>query len=172
MKAGRFISNNEAVTGNIEMALQIKKAILNVLAATALSATASVVMGSSAAQATVHSVVAKVDISDQRMRVFVNGVRVHTFKVSTAGKGYRTPTGSWKPYRMHKMWYSRKYDNAPMPHSVFYNGGYAVHATNAIKRLGRPASHGCVRLHPSSARKFFKLVLAAGRANTRIIVQR
>ncbi|MEM7302704.1 MAG: L,D-transpeptidase [Pseudomonadota bacterium] len=124
------------------------------------------------ADASVRTVVAKVDISDQRMRVYVNGIHKHTFKVSTAARGYRTPVGTWKPYRMHKMWYSRKYDNAPMPHSVFYNGGYAVHATNAIRRLGRPASHGCVRLHPDNARKFFKLVLAAGRANTTIRVTR
>ena len=154
------------------MALPNKKCLFNIVAAAAFSITASIAVGTQAAHANVRNVVAQVDISDQRMHVFVNGVQIHTFKVSTAGKGYRTPTGSWKPYRMHKMWYSRKYNNAPMPHSVFYNGGYAVHATTAIKRLGRPASHGCVRLHPTNARKFFKLVLAAGRANTKIVVKR
>lgn len=124
----------------------------------------------STAQATTYRVSAKVDISEQRMRVFVNGVHKQTFKVSTAGKGYRTPTGSWKPTRMHKMWYSRKYNMAPMPHSIFFYGGYAVHATESIGRLGRPASHGCIRLHPKNARKFFNLVMAAGRANTKITI--
>lgn len=118
----------------------------------------------------VREVVARVDISDQRMYVSINGEEVHSFTVSTAGRGYVTPTGSWTPTRMHRMWYSRKYNNAPMPHSIFFHKGYAVHATDQISRLGNPASHGCVRLHPDDARAFFALVMEAGRANTRIIV--
>ena len=59
---------------------------------------------------------------------------------------------------------------SPMPHSVFFNGGYAVHATNAVKRLGTPASHGCVRLHPNDAADFYKLVQAFGSANTSIVI--
>ena len=81
-----------------------------------------------------------------------------------------TPTGAFKPTRLHEMWYSKKYDNAPMPHSVFFNGGYAVHATYAISRLGRPASHGCVRLHPTAAADFYRLVEIFGPANTRIVI--
>lgn len=150
------------------MAKSIKNKIAEfaVIASLSIAGAATV----SPADATVFDVAAKIDISEQRMRVFVNGVHTQTFKVSTAGRGYVTPTGSWKPTRMHKMWYSRKYDMAPMPHSIFFYGGYAVHATNAIKRLGRPASHGCIRLHPKNARKLFKLVLAAGRANTKITI--
>lgn len=117
-------------------------------------------------------VVAKVDISEQRMHVFVNGRRQYTFKVSTGARGYVTPTGTWKPKRMHKMWYSRKYDNAPMPHSVFFHRGYAVHATNQISRLGRPASHGCIRLHPRNARMFFNTVKRHGMHNTRVTITR
>jgi lipoprotein-anchoring transpeptidase ErfK/SrfK len=90
-------------------------------------------------------------------------------KVST-DKAHITPTGSFKPTRMHEMWYSKKYDNAPMPHSVFFSGGYAVHATYAIKRLGHPASHGCVRLHPDNAADFYQLVEAFGAANPRILI--
>jgi lipoprotein-anchoring transpeptidase ErfK/SrfK len=71
---------------------------------------------------------------------------------------------------MHEMWYSTKYDDAPMPHAVFFSGGYAVHATDAIKRLGRPASHGCVRLHPNDAADFFTLVKTFGPSNTRIVI--
>lgn len=115
-------------------------------------------------------VVAKIDKSEQRMRVFVRGKRVHTWKVSTAARGYRTPVGTWKPVRIHKMWYSRKYNNSPMPHSIFFYGGYAVHGTYQVKALGRPASHGCVRLHPSNARKLYSLVARYGLGNTRIVV--
>jgi len=116
-------------------------------------------------------IVARVDVSKQTMTVFENGVVAYSWKVSTGAKGYSTPRGSWRPTRMHKMWYSRKYDNSPMPHSIFFRGGYAVHGTDKIKSLGRPASHGCVRLHPSNARALFRLVKAYGPGNTRIIVQ-
>ena len=92
------------------------------------------------------------------MEVLVDGRPTFEWKVSTARKGYVTPTGSYKPTRLEEMWYSRKYDNSPMPHSVFFHGGYAVHATNAIKRLGTPASHGCIRLHPNDAADFYQLV--------------
>jgi lipoprotein-anchoring transpeptidase ErfK/SrfK len=125
---------------------------------------------SEADEAPIRSVVARVDISDQRMYVSVNGEERYVFTVSTAGRGYVTPTGSWKPYRMHTMWHSRKYHNAPMAHSIFFYGGYAVHATDQLKRLGTPASHGCVRLHPADASTLFSMVLKAGRANTEIVI--
>ena len=115
--------------------------------------------------------VTRVDVSDQEMKVYLDGELLHIWKVSTGGKGYVTPTGSWKPYRMHTMWYSRKYDNAPMPHSIFYDGGYAIHATPHIKRLGRPASHGCVRLHPENAELLFRLAKEVGRDNMQVVVQ-
>ncbi|MEM8685788.1 MAG: L,D-transpeptidase [Pseudomonadota bacterium] len=109
---------------------------------------------------------AKIDLSKQRMNVVVNGEVVHSWKISSGRRGYTTPTGSYYPYRMHKMWYSRKYDNAPMPHAVFFRGGYAVHGTKSISRLGRPASHGCIRLHPANAKKFYDLVRQHGRNRT------
>lgn len=152
------------------MAFNIHHTFIRFAAAVALSFTVFAVHAP--AQAKIQKITAKVDISEQRMKVYVNGVHKQTFKVSTGAKGYITPTGSWKPTRMHKMWYSRKYDMAPMPHSVFFYRGYAVHATNAVKRLGRPASHGCIRLHPKNARQFFNLVMAAGRANTSITIQK
>jgi len=117
-----------------------------------------------------NKIVAQIDISEQRMNVLVDGRPTFEWKVSTAGKGYVTPTGSFKPTRMHEMWYSRKYDNAPMPHSVFFHGGYAVHATNQVKRLGQPASHGCIRLHPNDAADFYQLVEAFGASNTSIVI--
>ena len=116
-------------------------------------------------------VVASIDISSQRMKVTVNGRHYASWKVSTAGRGYRTPTGTWRPKWMAKMHYSRKYNNSPMPHSIFFYGGYAIHGTTEIRSLGRPASHGCVRLHPNHAKVLFGLV-KANRAATRIRVVR
>jgi lipoprotein-anchoring transpeptidase ErfK/SrfK len=116
--------------------------------------------------------VARIDISDQTMTVIKNGRVAYSWRVSTARKGYRTPLGTFRPTRMHKMWYSRKYDNAPMPHSIFFYGGYAIHGTDQLKSLGRPASHGCVRLHPSNARVLFDLVRAYGAGSTKIVVVR
>src|SRR5215218_4958323 len=60
----------------------------------------------------------------------------------------RTPAGSYYVQRMERMWYSRKYHMSPMPHALFFEGGLAIHGTSAIRQLGRPASHGCVRLSP------------------------
>lgn len=116
--------------------------------------------------------VAHIDISSQTMTVSSHGRTVYVWKVSTARSGYRTPTGSYRPTVLRRMWYSRKYDNSPMPHSVFFRGGYAIHGTGAIKRLGSPASHGCVRLHPSNAATLFSMIKRTGAKNTRIVITR
>ncbi len=139
------------------------KFILTAVAALIISFAAT---GKSAAS----QLIAHIDVSAQTMTVKKNGITLHQWPVSTARKGYRTPRGSWRPTRMHKMWYSRKYDMSPMPYSIFYHGGYAIHGTNAVKRLGRPASHGCVRLHTSNAKQLYSLVRQSGPGNTRIIV--
>jgi hypothetical protein len=114
------------------------------------------------------AVVAHIDKGKQTMRVSVNGRHMYTWKVSTAAYSFHTPSGSYRPKRMHTMWRSRKYHNSPMPHSIFFKGGYAVHGTGSVSRLGRPASHGCVRLHPANAKKLFNLVRQHGMANSRI----
>ncbi len=113
-------------------------------------------------------VIAKIDISSQRMSVTVDGRHYATWKVSTGRRGYRTPRGTYRPKWLARMHYSRKYDMSPMPHSIFFLGGYAIHGTNYTRRLGRPASHGCVRLHPRHARELFSLVRRHGMRNTRI----
>jgi len=123
-----------------------------------------------AAPAMASSIEARIDLSSQRMKVYVDGRQRYSWPVSTARSGYRTPTGTFRPQRLERMWYSRKYHMSPMPHSIFFLGGYAIHGTDAISRLGRPASHGCVRLHPSNAATLFSLVRASG--NTRIVVTR
>jgi lipoprotein-anchoring transpeptidase ErfK/SrfK len=109
-----------------------------------------------------------IDISSQTMTVSVDGWYYATWKVSTARDGYWTPRGSFRPWGLKRMYYSRKYDNSPMPYSVFFKGGYAIHGTGSIRSLGRPASHGCIRLHPSNAATLYDLVREYGRHNTRI----
>ena len=126
------------------------------------------VLGASQAEA---SVFARIDLSSQRMFVSVNGVPTYSWAVSTARRGYRTPVGNFRPIRMHRRYYSRRYAGAAMPYSVFFYGGYAIHGTDKISQLGRPASHGCVRLHPSHAATLFNLINRHGRANSRIQVR-
>lgn len=109
-----------------------------------------------------------IDLTDQRMNVSENGSVVHTWPISSGRSGYRTPNGSFRPTWMSKMHYSRKYDNAPMPHAVFFTGGFAIHGTYATGMLGRPASHGCVRLSPANAKTLFNMVSRHGRAQTQI----
>lgn len=111
-----------------------------------------------------------VDISDQKMFVSVDGKPSLEFDVSTGRKGYTTPTGRYGVERMYRKYHSRKYDGAPMPYSIFFHDGFAIHGTTDIKRLGTIASHGCVRLHPDNAKALFELVKDAGAANTTIRV--
>jgi len=117
-------------------------------------------------------VLARVDLSDQRMFVYVEGRLVHTWAVSTGRGRMATPTGQWNAAWLSPRHRSKKYNNAPMPWSVFYYNGYAIHGTTDIKRLGRPASHGCVRLHPDNAKLFFQLVKDYGMESTLISVVR
>ena len=124
----------------------------------------------SSASALAAKLVAKIDLSSQTMVVSQNGVVKYKWPVSTGRKGYSTPTGSYSAKWLSRHHRSRKYNNAPMPYAVFFRGGYAVHATYETKRLGRPASHGCVRLHPDNAAKFFSLVQKNGNSNTRIVI--
>lgn len=133
----------------------LRKSILCGLAAAFLGFAA----GEAAAGVTV-----RIDNSAQRMRVYVDGGLAAIWPVSTARPGYRTPPGVYRVRRMERMWYSRKYDMSPMPHALFFRGGYAIHGTYSIRQLGRPASHGCVRLHPANARALFGLVQAYGGA--------
>jgi lipoprotein-anchoring transpeptidase ErfK/SrfK len=122
-------------------------------------------MAASAAQ-----LIARVDVSSQTMTVSYGGEVLHNWAVSTGRKGFYTPRGAWRPQRMATMWRSRKYDNAPMPYSVFFTGGFAVHGTSHVKSLGRPASHGCVRLQTKNAARFYALVQQVGRKNTKIVI--
>lgn len=100
-----------------------------------------------------------ITISKSRQRMIVHSSEgSYSWPVSTARRGYYTPTGSFRPYSLQPMHYSRKYENAPMPHSIFFSGGYAIHATPHTGNLGRPASHGCVRLSPGNAATLYGIV--------------
>jgi lipoprotein-anchoring transpeptidase ErfK/SrfK len=115
-------------------------------------------------------VVAKVNVAQQKMVVTVNGKIKHVWNVSTGKRGFITPRGTYAPKHMAKKYYSKKYYNSPMPYSIFFKGGYAVHGTNALSKLGAPASHGCIRLATGNAARLFSLVQQHGRGAARIVI--
>eukprot|EP01037_Dinobryon_pediforme_P002562 gene2563-2601_t len=105
-----------------------------------------------------------IDMSTQTMHVRAAGGESYDWPVSTAGRGYITPHGTFGVQSMQTMHRSRKYHNSPMPHSIFFSGGFAIHGTTAEAHLGRPASHGCVRLSRANAATLFALVKREGGA--------
>jgi hypothetical protein len=118
----------------------------------------------------------KVDITinkvSQKMTVRVDGKVKHVWPVSTGTSGYDTPSGSFRPFRLEEDHFSAEWDNAPMPHSIFFTGeGHAIHGTDYVGSLGRRASHGCVRLAPGNASKLFALVRQSGFKNTSISIK-
>jgi lipoprotein-anchoring transpeptidase ErfK/SrfK len=115
-------------------------------------------------------VVAHVSIAAQEMKVYHEGRLLYTWPVSTAKAGKITPAGTYEPEFLSRHHRSRRYNNAPMPFAIFYDGNYAIHGTDQVKRLGNPASHGCVRLHPDNAKILFEMVKAEGMENTRVVI--
>jgi hypothetical protein len=116
------------------------------------------------------NVVVTIDKSTQRMSVSVDGTPRYNFAVSTGRAGYGPPNGTYHPQRMARTWFSKEYYNSPMPHSIFFHGGFAIHGSYEISRLGGPASHGCVRLHPSNAATLYALVQQEGMGSTSIVI--
>jgi hypothetical protein len=114
-------------------------------------------------------IVLNINKSRQRMAVLVDGVERHVWTISTGTEG-GPPSGTYRPQRLARKWFSRKYNWSPMPHSIFFHEGYAIHGTIYVSRLGRRASHGCVRLHPKNAAALFDLVRSHGMGDTTIIV--
>jgi|SRR6185312_3491640 len=104
------------------------------------------------------AIVINVDKSAQKLSVVVDGTTKYEWPVSTARRGYKTPNGSYKPQWLARKWFSRQYHYSPMPHSIFFNEGYAIHGSYEVSRLGHPASHGCIRLNPKNAALLFALV--------------
>ncbi|MAS07432.1 MAG: hypothetical protein CL534_22445 [Ahrensia sp.] len=132
---------------------------------------AGVMLLSATAFADAARLTISIDISAQRMTVKADGRVLYHWPVSTARPGYRTPVGTFAPYRMEREWYSTIYDYAPMPWSIFFLRGYAIHGTTDIAHLGQPVSHGCVRLDPDNARTLFRKVQSVGMGQSRIVIR-
>ena len=116
-------------------------------------------------------IVIEIDKSAQRMTVSQNGEQLYVWPVSTGQRGYDTPSGQFTPFRMEKHHFSREWDDAPMPNSIFFTTrGHAIHGTEHTRNLGRPASHGCVRLEPQNAKVLFDLVKAEGMPNVKVVL--
>ena len=117
------------------------------------------------------NILVTIDKSRQKMTVVLDGVTKYEWPVSTGKAGYSTPSGSYTATSMNEIWYSKEWDNAPMPHSVFFRkDGYAIHGSLEVRNLGRPASHGCVRISPENAATFFALVKKVGLKNTEVVL--
>lgn len=117
------------------------------------------------------TVVIAIDKSTQRMTVSVDGAARWTWPVSTGRRGHATPAGSFRAFRMEEDHYSKEWDDAPMPHSIFFTKqGHAIHGSFETRRLGSPASAGCVRLHPNNAKQLFALVKERGVLTTTVVI--
>ena len=140
--------------------------ILGLAAAFVLAATAFVTdVSAKAVEITINKI-------SQKMTVRVDGDIEYVWPVSTGAAGYETPSGSYRPFRLEAEHFSKEWDDAPMPHSIFFTDrGHAIHGSYHVKSLGRRASHGCVRLHPDNAAKLFTLVQTAGLGNTRVVLR-
>ncbi len=116
-------------------------------------------------------ILVNIDKSTQEMTVFVDGIEQYTWKVSTGRPEYATPSGTYTPTSMNEMWYSKQWDNSPMPHAIFFmKDGHAIHGTHEVKNLGKAASHGCVRLSPENAAILYDLVEKNGMQNTQVVL--
>ncbi|MDA7947986.1 MAG: L,D-transpeptidase [Hyphomicrobiaceae bacterium] len=111
-------------------------------------------------------ILAHVILSEQRLHLYVDGEKKDVWKISGGKHPGWTRTGTFRPTFLSRHHRSRLFRGAPMPYAIFYDSHWAIHGTNAIKRLGQPASHGCVRLHPKHASILFNLVRKRGKKNT------
>jgi hypothetical protein len=117
------------------------------------------------------AVIVSIDKTNQQMTVSLDGIDRYEWPVSTGRAGYSTPSGTYTATSMNEIWYSKQWDNAPMPHSIFFmKDGHAIHGSFEVKNLGRPVSHGCVRIAPKNAAILYALVKQNGLENTRVEV--
>jgi hypothetical protein len=118
-----------------------------------------------------QTILINIDKSTQRMTVFVGGLQKYDWPVSTGKRGYSTPSGNFAATSMNEIWYSKEWDNAPMPHAIFFmKDGHAIHGSYEVKHLGNPASHGCVRISPQNATLLYGLVKENGLPNTQVVL--
>ncbi len=117
------------------------------------------------------SILINIDKATQTMTVFVDGVQRYDWPVSTGRRGYSTPSGTFTATSMNEIWYSKQWDNAPMPHAIFFmKDGHAIHGSYEVKNLGKPASHGCVRIAPQNATILYDLVKKTGLETTQVVL--
>jgi lipoprotein-anchoring transpeptidase ErfK/SrfK len=117
------------------------------------------------------AVLINIDKTKQKMTVFLDGVEKYDWPVSTGRAGYSTPSGTYTATSMNEIWYSKEWDNSPMPHSVFFmKDGHAIHGSYEVKTLGKPVSHGCVRISPQNAATLYALVKKNGLKNTEVVL--
>ena len=141
---------------------------INHLIAPLIAATIAVLMFGQAAYA---DLLIEIDKSTQRMTVTVNGEQLYDWPVTTGGRDYDTPSGTFKPFRMEIDHYSEEWDNAPMPYSIFFTQtGNAIHGTYEQRNLGRAVSHGCVRLSVKNAATLWALIKREKMANTNVVL--
>nr|WP_321979972.1 L,D-transpeptidase [uncultured Cohaesibacter sp.] len=137
----------------------------------ALGLILTALLGAAPSFATVNDEIQiRVDLAKQKMFVSINGWKKYTWPISSAREGFDTPEGLYRPTRMYETYRSKEYNNAPMPYSIFFYRGYAIHGTSAVKSLGTPASHGCIRLDPDNAKQLYELVDVNGKNNTRVFI--
>ena len=112
-----------------------------------------------------------IDKTDQQMTVSLDNVEKYRWPVSTGKAGYSTPSGTYTATSMNEIWYSKEFDNAPMPHAIFFiKDGHAIHGTYEVRNLGKPVSHGCVRISPQNAAILYELVRENGLENTKVVL--
>ena len=117
------------------------------------------------------AVLINIDKTKQKMTVFLDGVEKYDWPVSTGRAGYSTPSGTYTATSMNEVWYSKEWDNSPMPHSIFFmKDGHAIHGSYEVKTLGKPVSHGCVRISPENATTLYALVEKNGLENTEVVL--
>jgi lipoprotein-anchoring transpeptidase ErfK/SrfK len=117
------------------------------------------------------AVLVYIDKTNQQMTVSLDRVERYRWPVSTGRAGYSTPSGTYTATSMNEIWYSKQWDNAPMPHSIFFmKDGHAIHGSFEVKNLGKPVSHGCVRISPENAAILYELVQENGLENTKVVL--
>jgi lipoprotein-anchoring transpeptidase ErfK/SrfK len=117
------------------------------------------------------TILINIDKTKQQMTVFLDGVERYSWPVSTGKSGYATPSGTFTATSMNEIWYSKEWDNAPMPHAIFFmKDGHAIHGSYEVKHLGKAASHGCVRISPENAATLYSLVAKTGLKNTQVVL--
>jgi hypothetical protein len=138
--------------------------ILALLPALALAAVALVAATPASAGVSI-----RVNLSSQTLTATTPDGEVRNWAISSGRTGYRTIRGTYRPTMLKTYHWSRKY-GGHMPHAIFFKGGFAIHGTTAVSRLGAPASHGCIRLHPAAAKELFHMVKRHGQGSTRIAI--